>query len=116
MITVMLVNMSAEVQILRYDTDSEEEACQLLIDDWKIGKVKWELCFTNEAFSREWLEKYGMDPMGDNYTPQYENEVRMVEWYCVTGPKESDDEIVWGYFLHTTNRDSTPMTAAEYYH
>ena len=24
-----------------------------------------------------------------------------VEWYCMSGPKESDDEIVRGYFLHT---------------
>lgn len=106
MITVMLVSMGAEVKILKYDTDSDEEACRLLVEDWKAGNVKWEFEDTNHAFDREWLERYGMDPMSRDYTPQYENGVRKVEWYCSIGPKESDDEIVWGYFLHTT--DTTP--------
>ena len=97
----MLVSMAAEVRILKYDTDSEKEACRLLVDDWKAGKVKWEFEDTNHAFDREWLEKYGDDPMSESYMPQYENGVRTVEWYCCNGPNESDDEIVWGYFFHT---------------
>jgi len=101
MITVMLVSMYAEVKILKYDTDSEDEACRLLIEDWKARNIKWEFDSTNEAFDREWLEKYGMDPITYDFTPQYENGVRVVEWCCVSGPYESDDEIICGYFLHT---------------
>jgi len=101
MITLMLVNMTAEVKILKYDTDSEEEVCRLMIEDWKAQKIRWEYEDTNHAFEKEWLEKYGMDPMSEDYTPQYENGVRVVEWYCMNGVKESDDQIVWGYFLHT---------------
>lgn len=90
------------MKILKYDTTSEDEACNFLIQDWKLGKIKWEYDYTNAAFTCEWLDKYGMEPMGSDYTPQYENGVRVVEWYCANGPSESDDEIVWGYFLHTT--------------
>lgn len=90
MITVMLVSRYAEVKIFKYDTDSEEEACDLLIDDWQSQKIKWEFDYTNEAFDKKWLEKYGMEPMSEYFTPQYENGVRLVEWYC-TGAEESDD-------------------------
>ena len=103
MITVMLIDMFAEVKILKYDTDSEEEACHLLIEDWKKGEIEWEFEDTNQAFDREWLEENGMDPISEGYAPEYENGVRTVEWYCCNGPKESDDVIAWGYFLHTTS-------------
>lgn len=93
--------MMAEVKILKYGNDSVEEACHLLIEDWKSGKIEWEYEETNKVFNRDWLEKYGTDPISQDYTPQYENGVRVLEWYCSSGPKEGNDEIVLGYFLHT---------------
>ena len=100
MITGVLINLNAESKILRFNTDSEEEACKLLIEDWKNGKIVWEYPDTNIAFSKDWLKKYGLEPLSDYYEKQFENEVRFVTWhYC--GERESDDEIVTCYFIHS---------------
>lgn len=100
MITAVLINLDAESKILKFNTDSEEEACKLLLEDWINGKIVWSYQDTNLAFSKEWLKKYGFEPLSDIYDKQYENEVRIVTWhYC--GESESDDHIVSCYLIHS---------------
>ncbi len=97
MITTLLINECSEVFIRKYDTNSEDKAITLLLTDWIAGQFKWEWEGSNEAFTPEWLKENGQDYLLE--IPQYENGVRVIEWYCCNGPKESDDEIVYGYFV-----------------
>jgi len=102
MITAVLINIDAESKILKYDTNSEEEACKLLINDWIKKKIKWSYPETNLAFSKEWLTENGLEPISDYYEKTYENEVRYITWhYC--GERESDDQIVHCYFIHSND-------------
>ena len=98
MITVFLINMNAEVIIRHYETSSEEDACRLLVTDWQEGKINWEYENTNEAFTKEFLDEL-LDLELTSFSPQYQNGVRFMEWYC-GGENKSNDEIVWIYFIH----------------
>ena len=99
MLTVLLVNMCAEVKVLKYDTTSTKDASQRLIEDWKAGDITWDYDDCNASFTPSWLEKHGMEPLGQHYTPLYDNGVRIIEWRCCIGDDESDDQIVCGYFV-----------------
>lgn len=100
MITAVMINSNAESKILKFYTESEEEACKILVDDWIKGKIVWSYPDTNLAFNKEWLMKNGLEPLSDCYERQYENGVRFVTWhYC--GERESDDHIVSCYFIHS---------------
>ena len=100
MITAVLINMDAETKILKYDTTSEEDAFNFLLDDWINGKIVWSYPDTNLAIDKNWLKKYGSEPLSDYYDKQYENGVRVVTWhYC--GERESDDHIVSCYLIHS---------------
>ena len=95
----MLINQVGEVKIRRYDTDFESDACRLLVDDWKLNSMGWEWEPSNIAFSSELLESQ-FDLLLNAQTPQYENGIRVMEWYSV-GDSESDDEIIQTYFICT---------------
>jgi len=99
MITVLLVNMCAEVKVLKYDTTSDNDAARRLIEDWKAGNIRWDYDDCNAAFTPDWLEKYGMEPLGEDYTPLHDNGVRIIEWRCCMGTNDADDQIVCGYLV-----------------
>jgi hypothetical protein len=100
MITAVLINLDAESKILKFNTDSEEEAFKLLLEDWINGKIVWSFEDSNIAFSKDWLKKNGYEPFSDTFTKQYENGVRVVEWhYC--GEREADDHIIACYLIHS---------------
>ncbi len=98
MITALLVNMNAEVKVFKYDTDSAEVACEMLVKEWKEGKIVWEWWGANEAFTPEWLNELGYPP---EVGPEEELGVIKYEWWCCQGESESDDEIVYGYFINS---------------
>ncbi len=101
MITAILVTIYAEIKVLKYATSSEDDACRMLVEDWKKGKIIWECSDTNLAFSKSWLDAYGLEPISDLCDKQYENNVRVVTWhYC--GESESEHQIVSCYFVHST--------------
>lgn len=102
MITVLLVTDCAEVVILHYDTDSEDEAVRLLGSDWAEGRVTFELGSDAGIFGPEWV-KDSIDEALNYMTPQYENGIRVIHFYCSGGSDESDDRQAWAYFVHSTN-------------
>ena len=100
MITAVLINLDAESKILKFNTESEDEAFKLLVQDWISGKIEWSNPDMNVAFSKDWLKKYGFEPLSDHYVKQYDNEVRVFTWhYC--GEREADDHIVSCYMIHS---------------
>ena len=100
MITAVLINTTAESKILKFNTDSEEEALELLLKDWINGKIVWENDDCNLSFSKNWLKDYGYEPLSNIYSKEYENGVRLVEWHCC-GDREADDDIVACYLIHS---------------
>jgi hypothetical protein len=106
MITVLLVTDYAEVVILHYKTDSEDEAAHLIGADWSQGRVIFESTRNSELFSPEWI-KDSIHTELIYMEPQYENGVRVIEFYC-TGPDESDDRKAWAYFIHSNDKHGQP--------
>ena len=105
MITVLLVNMSAETIIRRYDTNSFDEALELLLADWMSGKIVWHFEDTNNAITPEWLERYGQPT--DDFEIMIEEDVVIHSWlYC--GEREIDDQGVSAFMVK-----SAPINAGE---
>ena len=88
MITVILNNSWVEFIIRRYDTNSFDEAVELLVDDWADGKVKWDTEETAAAFTPEWMAKNGY--ADDNFDPSIDrkNEIVKVGWFWWNGEDE----------------------------
>ncbi len=96
MITIILNNDVLEFVTRRYDTNSFDEAVTQLVDDWTEGKVKWETEETAEAFSPEWMAKYGYP--SDVCLPEIDEETQVVSyrWFWFNG---EDELVVDGQFI-----------------
>lgn len=106
MITVLLVNMCAETIIRRYDTNSFDEALELLLEDWMNGKIVWEFEDTNNAITPDWLRQYGQPDEGIEVTVQ--EDVIIHTWhYC--GEREIDDEIVRAFMVKSAPVDKSEL-------
>ena len=90
MITVILNNSWLEFIVRRYDTNSFDEALELLVDDWADGKIKWETEETAEAFTPEWMAQHGYAEEGIEPIIDRENEIVGVTWFWWS----NEDELV----------------------
>ncbi len=103
MITVLLVTDCAEVVILHYDTDSEDDAARLFGSDWAEGRVVFESMKQPGLFGLVWV-KTSIEEALTDMIPQYDNGVRFIDLYCTGGSNESDDREARVYFVHSTNK------------
>ncbi|PQV64274.1 hypothetical protein B1R32_106120 [Abditibacterium utsteinense] len=96
MITIILDNEMNEFVTRRYNTNSFDQATIWLVDDWIGGKIKWDAEFTNEAFSPEWLQKYGYPQ--EDCLPEIDLETKIVSyrWFWCDGESE---HVVDGQFI-----------------
>jgi hypothetical protein len=103
MITVLLVTDFVEVVIRHYDTDSEEEAAHLFGNDWAAGRVAIDSAKDTALFGPTWVRD-SIDEALNDMTPQYENGVRVIRFYCTGGAHERDDRQAWAYFVHSIKK------------
>jgi hypothetical protein len=100
MITILLTNDWLDFKIRRYETNSFDDAAISLVDDWRDGKIVWDLDELNEGFTPEWLELAGYPT--DEFEPEIDNENEVVKYkWHLCAEDESDDLIVYGYFFKT---------------
>lgn len=98
MITVLLVTDCSEVVISHYDTNSEDRAARLFGADWAEGKITFESAKGTGLFGPSWVHDSIEEALID-MTPQYENGVRVIHFYCTGGAHERDDRQAWAYFV-----------------
>lgn len=103
MITVLIVTDYAEVVVSHYDTGSEEDAARLFEADWAAGRVTFESAKDTELFGAAWIHD-SIDEALNDMTPQYENGVRVIHFYCTGGAHEGDDRQAWAYFVHSKHK------------
>lgn len=101
MITVLLINDYAEVIVRHYNTDSEDEAACLLGSDWSEGRIHFPTPDGPGEFGPDWVRD-SIDEALNYMSPQYDNGVRNIHFYCTGGPNESDDRQAWAYFIRST--------------
>ena len=102
-VTAIVIDMSCQEHIRRYQTDSVTQAHDLLIQEWVEGSLiwkSWELAGPDctaevPAFSREYLRLNCFDEQPRDVILN----VTIFEWWCCTGRPDSDDHLVYGYFV-----------------
>jgi hypothetical protein len=107
MITAIVINMSGEAQIRRYDTNNPREARDWFVQEWIDGRViwkSWEFYGPNctakaPAFSPDFLQESGFGESLPELLPASMLNVTVYQWCCITGPHGSDEHIVIGYFV-----------------
>lgn len=102
MITVLLINDCAEAIVRHYKTNSEDEAARMLGADWSEGRIRFPTPDPPGLFGPDWVRS-SIDEALNDMTPQYENGVRTIHFYCAGGPNESDDRQAWAYFVRSTD-------------
>ena len=96
MITAILNTSCLEFIIRRYDTNSFDEALEMVVDDWVDGKIKWETEEIAAAFTPEWMSQNGYADEGIEPNIDRENECVSVIWYLWNS---EDEWIVEGRFI-----------------
>jgi hypothetical protein len=102
-VTAIVIDMSCQEHIRHYQTDSVNQAHDFLIQEWVDGGViwnSWEFAGPNctaevPAFSPEYLRSncFNEEPRDVILN------VTVFEWWCCTGRPDSDDHLVYGYFV-----------------
>jgi hypothetical protein len=101
--SAIVIDMSCQEHIRRYQTDNVSQAHDWLIQEWVAGGViwdSWELAGANctaevPAFSPEYLR---FNCFNEGPRDVILN-VTVFEWLCCTGRPDSDDHLVYGYFV-----------------
>jgi len=98
--------MCAETIIRRYETNSFDNALELLLEDWISGKIVWEFEDTSKTITPEWLRQYGQP--SEEIEIMVKEDVVIHTWhYC--GERESDDEIVSAFMVKSTSVDKNEL-------
>lgn len=99
MITVILTNSWLEFVTRRYDTNSFDEAVTWLVDDWANGEIKWEAEETTEAFTPDWMKRYGYPNNGIEPEIDRETGIVLYSWFWCNG---EDELVVEGRFIKSS--------------
>lgn len=98
MITVLISNGQLDVKARRYETDSFDEAVQMLVEEWMAGEIVWADEEFNAAFSPQWLEANGFPEADVEPEVDVNTEVVTYVWHWC-GETDGDDYVVYGYFV-----------------